>query len=212
MEKEFDFQPAFGYNKLCDIMDTQLRGETTYLYERDYTMDKKIIEEKANSVLEAVKYNGGELDVIAAAETLGFTVGISELPDWDDGFILVDHVMEHIQKLIGLLTDKAIGVNAKRDLQTKRFIIAHEIGHYMLHYNENDGVLYARREDVKGKDAEENDADYFAACLLMPQKYFKKNYYELKNKDLLDDDIVTLLQKYFNTPYESVKRRLAEIE
>lgn len=174
-------------------------------------MDKKIIEEKANAVLETIGYVSGELDVIHVAHILGFTVGISVLPDWDDGFVLADNVKDHIQKLIGLLTDKAIGVNAKRDLQTKRFIIAHEIGHYKLHYNENDGVLYARREDVKGKDAEENYADYVAACLLMPKKHFKERYNELKGKGLLEDDIVTLLQKYFNTPYESVKRRLAEI-
>lgn len=151
------------------------------------------------------------MDVINAAGILGFTVGISALPDWNDGFILVDHVKEHIQKLIGLLTDKAIGVNSERDLQTKRFIIAHEIGHYMLHYNEEDGVLYARREDVKGKDMEENDADFFAACLLMPREYFKRKYEELKGKDLNDDEIITLLQKHFNTPYESVERRMIEI-
>ena len=212
MKKKFDLKLIFGYNKLQEFMDKPVGGETNHLYEEDYTMDKKIIEQKANTVLKTVGYNGGELDVIAVAKALGFIVGISALPDWDDGFILVDKVTEHIKKLIGFLTDKAIGVNADRDLPTKRFIIAHEIGHYMLHYNENDGILYARREGIKGKPAEENDADYFAACLLMPQKYFKKRYDELKGKGLLDDDIFTLLQKDFNTPYESVKRRLKEIE
>ena len=211
MKKEIEIQPIFGYNKIYCSADKQTKGETNYLNEGNYTMDKKIIEGKAAAVLEAIGYNSGELDVINVAHNLGFTVGISALPAWDDGFILVDNVKEHIQRLIGLLTDKAIGVNAERDLQTKRFIIAHEIGHYKLHYNENDGVLYARREDVKGKDAEENDADYFAACLLMPQKHFKERYDELKGKGLLEDDIITLLQKYFNTPYESVKRRLKEI-
>lgn len=81
----------------------------------------------------------------------------------------------------------------------------------MLLYNEEDGVLYARREDVKGKDMEKNDADFFAACLLMPREYFKRKYEELKGKDLNDDEIITLLQKHFNTPYESVERRMIEI-
>ena len=211
MKKEIEIQPIFSYNKLYHYVDKQAKEEINYLYEGNYTMDKKIIEEKVNVVLETIGYNSGEVDVINVANSLGFTVGISALPNWDDGFILVDNVKEHIQKLIGLFTDKAIGVNAERDLQTKRFIIAHEIGHYKLHYNENDGALYARREDVKGKDAEENDADYFGACLLMPKKHFKEKYDGLKNKGLLEDEIVTLLQKYFNTPYESVKRRLVEI-
>lgn len=174
-------------------------------------MEKMIIEQKADALLDKIGYTGGELDVIHAARVLGFVVGISALPKWDDGFILVDHAKERIHELVGVMTDKVIGVNSDRDLQKKRFIIAHEIGHYELHCDKDDGVLYARREDRKGKDAEENDADYFAACLLMPRKYFKEKYDDLKSKGLTEDDIFTLLQKYFNTPYESIERRLIEV-
>lgn len=180
------------------------------LQKKDKIMEKKFIEEKATSILNRIGYNGGALDIFEVAKDLGFTIGNALLPDLDDGFILIDDTKEHIQRITGISTDKVIGVNANRNLQNKLFIIAHELGHYMLHY-QNDGTLYAHRENVKGKPIEENDADYFAACLLMPRKYFKEKYDDFKERGLSYDDTITLLEKHFNVSYESAKRRIKEI-
>ena len=43
-------------------------------------MNKHIIEQKANNLLEYLKYNGDKLDILNAAQTLGFVVGIAALP------------------------------------------------------------------------------------------------------------------------------------
>lgn len=175
-------------------------------------MEKKLIEEKSKELVEMSDNTEGEVDVIKLAQKLGFLVGLTSLPEEEDGFIIVDKDAKAIERLTGLQVDKVIGINPERDLQTKRFIIAHELGHYKLHYEtEASDGMYAHRENKKGKDDKENAADYFAACLLMPHESFKKKYDELKKKKNSQKDIVILLQNYFNVPKESVERRLDEV-
>lgn len=59
-----------------------------------------------------------------------------------------------------------------------RFTIAHELGHYFLHY------LYPERENAVrfsrgGSNRAETEANYFAASLLMPEESFKAAHQEL---------------------------------
>lgn len=110
-----------------------------------------------------------------------------------------------------LYTDatKAIGVNSERSLEKKRFVIAHLLGHYELHYKFGE-ALYAHRE-LSDKGKKEKEADYFARCLLMPVKCFRTEYLDFANKGLTEDDIVTLLQKHFSIPYSEVVKRIEEI-
>lgn len=57
---------------------------------------------------------------------------------------------------------------------------------------------------------EKNDADYLAACLLMPRKSFKKQYEDLSRlKGCVD--IITELQRKFCTSRESIERRILEV-
>lgn len=172
-------------------------------------MNKRNIEQKAIYLLESTKYSSGEVDILTIAQSLGFVVGIAALPSNDNGFILIDHSKKQIYRIIGLPVHKAIGVNVHFDLQTRRFIIAHEIGHYLLHYHDNP---YIRREFLYQVNREEAEADFFASCLLMPQKPFIQRYKELKAKDLSKEDIITLLQKSFNVSEEKVKQRIINIE
>jgi Zn-dependent peptidase ImmA (M78 family) len=176
-------------------------------------MKRKSIEKKSNKLLvENLNNIEGPIDIIELAQRIGFRVGLASLPNEEDGFIIVDNDITTIETLTGITVDKVIGINSKRDLQTKRFIIAHEIGHYILHYEtEESGGMYAHRENRKGKDKKENEADFFAACLLMPKKSFKERYDELKRKDVKKSDIELLLQNYFNVPKESVERRIEEV-
>lgn len=58
-----------------------------------------------------------------------------------------------------------------------RFTIAHEIGHYLLHY-ENAG----RKQKVftrRGSNHAETQANYFAAALIMPVEHFTQAFNEL---------------------------------
>ena len=174
-------------------------------------MEKQMIEEKAMEVLNKGNDKGDSaINIIGIATSLGFVVGNVDLSEGEDGFILVDEKQEEI---LGQDTNKLIGVNADLSEEWKRFIIAHEIVHFILHYNksENKG-LYAHREHRKGKDSIENEADYFAASLLMPADRFKKNYNELKKANLSLEEMIFILAKRFRVTQIMAKRRIEELQ
>lgn len=174
-------------------------------------MDREKIERKAEETLNDVNYAdvADSIDVIEVAKKLGFVVGNAGLSEDVDGFIIVD---ENKGNILGIDTNKLIGVNASKELAWKRFIIAHEIGHYVLHYDkEKDNGMYAHREHKKGKNEIENEADFFAANLLMPRKKFINRYRELKKKDLSMDEIILLLADKFTVTQPMTKRRFKEL-
>jgi len=172
-------------------------------------MNKHNIEQKTNYLLESTKYSSGEVDVLTIAQSLGFIGGLAKLFSNSNGFILIDHSEKQIYRIIGISVDKVIGVNVHLDLQTKRFVIAHEIGHYLLHCYSN---FFARRESLYQVSREETEADFFASCLLMPQKQFIQRYNELKDKELSKEDMITLLQKSFNVPEDKIKQRIITLK
>lgn len=164
-------------------------------------MEKKEIASKVSKLLKDFGYKDGEdirIDICEYANSQNFQVGESKkLPFVEDGFI-------SLKKYI-------IGVNSFRTIEEKRFIVAHELAHYFLHRERLENTIMLR-EHIKGKDEEENDADYFAACFLMPHNSFIKQYNLLKlNNDLTDSDIIDKLQIIFQTPRESIKRRIEEV-
>ncbi len=175
-------------------------------------MDKTDIEKRAVELMKHINYVDDEeaVDVIRIAKMMGFAVGNAMMEEDVDGFIVVDEGKEEI---LDISTDKLIGVNSDRTLEWKRFIIAHEIAHYILHYSrEIDGGMYAHRDHAKGKDTIENDADFFAANLLMPREKFTKKFNELKEKQLELDEIILLLSKKFVVTIETARRRIGELE
>ena len=122
--------------------------------------------------------------------------------------------------------EKYIALNDSITYEERRFTAAHEIGHYHLHYNKRtDSFASVRYKTNKaGKDAEtkyknakdeekddgyyawihEQEADYFAACILMPEGLFKAHY------DLSKEP--SSLAKIFRVPPESVVLRKKELK
>lgn len=107
-------------------MNLQLRGAIMAAFK---------IEKSVLDTLSLAQYTIGNrsVDVIDVAKRLGFVVGNAVLNEEDDGFIVVE---EGKKEIMGIKTDKLIGVNSDRPLEWKRFIIAHELGHYILHFKE----------------------------------------------------------------------------
>lgn len=164
-------------------------------------MEKHTIEKRADRVLQAFGYQDGQdvyVDAVQLARFFGFHVEEKDnLPAADDGSVSVSKDG----------TERFIVVNDFRNIESKRFIIVHELAHYLLHYTGSQ-ELFMHRENTKGKNEEENDADYLAACLLMPKESFYKQYQAL-NKAGLPVDLV--LQQKFRTPIESIRRRVDEV-
>lgn len=171
---------------------------------------KNDIEKKAADTLEKVGYQKTPVpvDVVTVANTLGFAVGNASLTEDVDGFIVVK---EGEKNIFGINTDKLIGINGLRSFAWKRFIVAHELGHYVLHYDEMaDHGIYAHRDHQKGKNTQENEADYFAANLLMPEETFVERYNALP-KELERDQKAILLAAEFVVPKDAVIRRFEEL-
>lgn len=190
-------------------------------------MNKKYIEEKAGSILKQIGCEDRRPDVFDIAESLGFTIGNALLVNQDEGFLLIDDTKKRIWQVTGVFTDRIIGVRVNLDLQEKLFVIACELGHYVLHC-QNGGAFYAHRRNKKNskkmpyalqkalkcessKDEDAYEDAYFARCLLMPRERFKKEYDDFKDKGLSENVIITLLCEHFSVSGENAKIRIKEV-
>ena len=137
------------------------------------------------------------IDVDAIVEAYGIEIKRDQVDEGLSGFI--------VRSAKG---GKAmIGVNRNHHPNRQRFTIAHELGHYLLHENEvvhfdgeRPGFTVHLRDHAssEGKDDLEREANLFAAELLMPARFLRKDVHE-KPIDLFDDPgkaLDTLAKKY----------------
>lgn len=110
-----------------------------------------------------------------------------------------------------------IGINPSESSVRQRFTIAHELGHYELH---NDGdelfvdkgfkVLFRDQNSSKGEIKKEQEANAFAAALLMPEKFIRKEI-ERNSFDLTDEDSMKKLAKTFNVSVPAMTYRISNL-
>lgn len=92
--------------------------------------------------------------------------------------------------------------------QRKRYILAHELGHILLHadldasFTDDDTTLEGYRRGFQEKEA--ND---FAAELLMPEALFKDSCYKKK----FSPDLIRELAEKFNTSLTSIVYRFVDL-
>ena len=103
----------------------------------------------------------------------------------------------------------AMYINDDEEVGRQMFTIAHELGHYFLKHPPNEWGVH--RRDVRyleAKDDSENEADYFAACLLMPEEFIEKQ----KKKFHLTDQDYALLAGMFGVTPSAMRKRLMLLE
>lgn len=112
-----------------------------------------------------------------------------------------------------------IGYNPSESPVRQRFTIAHELGHYELHNNENESALFVDKQfkvefrnqnSSTGEMVYEREANAFAASILMPERILVK---EIKNHhfELSDDDNLQELAKLFNVSVSAMTFRLMNL-
>lgn len=172
-------------------------------------MERKEIEKKADEIIK--QYNVSTeygVDIVQLCKDMGFSIIAIDLDETEDGFIIVN---SELDSLPGFVTNKVIAVNSKRSYEDKRFIIAHELGHYVLK-NDNQNLV-AARDSRHGRDDEENDVDFFAACILMPREAFIRKYKDFSStveKIGKSFDPARWLASQFDVPIKSARRRMKE--
>lgn len=93
----------------------------------------------------------------------------------------------------------------------KRFIIARQFAHSVLHYKI--GSVYLHKENKKvEKGTEEKEASYFAAALLMPRVSFFSKYKKCKQSGLFGNALLFRLGAIYKVPLEIVAFRIEAIE
>lgn len=179
---------------------------------QDYSMsieiDKNRREQLENILESFLKKNKIKLkapvDVFDLATKLGFDVRGAEFKENIDGLIIVDENKEAISEFI---SNKVIVYNCKKNINDKKFIVAHELAHYIYAKikNENKKLILALRDHNVGysNDNEEQEMDYIAAAILVPKDSFKKTYSE--------NSSVSSLADYYKVSEKLAHRRVSEI-
>lgn len=160
---------------------------------------RKLIRKKTDFIVENYIKAGGKIPPVPIKKIIqDHGIYLREEPAEDSlsGFILID---SESNKTI-------IGVNKKHSKTRKRFSMAHELGHYLLHHNEGIHIdqktkIMLRNEDSKkGINYREKEANLFAAEILMPEKLLKGDLSQINNISLLDEnddqELSELAQKY----------------
>lgn len=153
------------------------------------------------------------VDIFKFATELGFDVRAAKLPGEIEGLIIVDESSEKISKF---RTSKVIGYNIKFDLIKNKFIVAHELAHYidekMSPSNQGSKIVVAAREPCGpnySNNADEQRKDYMAAALLIPKEDLLKKI--PKDMSLLDDQFYQKLADYYRVDIRLAKRRVKEV-
>lgn len=145
---------------------------------------RKFIRELAESVLAKHCPSGGPVDVEAIAGEYGIEIKLERVDDDLSGFLYRDDSGHAI-----------IGANRNHHENRRRFTIAHELGHFLLHEAERvhldsrkSGYALQLRSPASatGENVNEREANLFAAEVLMPAKFLERDL-RSSSVDLLDD-------------------------
>lgn len=111
--------------------------------------------------------------------------------------------------------DIIIFTNTCSRLSREIFTLAHEIGHVILHLNEGDSFVDDYNTITeKNIDEKEQEANYFAACLLMPSdelvKFIDLELQDFENTGLSAMDIARIMSE-FNVSFDMALNRLENL-
>ena len=140
--------------------------------------------EAASSILRQQGIEALPVSPFEVAERLGIPVFQWELPHEVSGIFVLN-------------SGKAcIGVNQDHPYVRQRFSVAHELGHFVFH-DKKDLFVDFLEIDIAANAMDENEqkqemvANWFAADLLMPQEWVRKDFREYG-----EDNLTLMAQKY----------------
>ncbi len=156
-------------------------------------------------------------DVLASAGVVRPAVPVTDLIAAQDIQLLYPNLGKEAS---GVLVRKdgstVIGVNRAHAKTRQRFTAAHELGHALLHvgmdvHHDNEFQVNLRSDlSSQGIDPEEIEANYFAACLLMPRSFLEADpmaFYV----DAEDATAVATLARSYGVSAHAMSLRLARL-
>jgi Zn-dependent peptidase ImmA (M78 family) len=127
-----------------------------------------LMRDRARALLASLSIQEPPVDVEAIAKGLDFKVLRSSLPPNLAGVMRIKGTM------------KTIGVNAAHSITKQRFTVAHELGHYVgahedYHATRSETHVEVGPSWASSRTPQEREADEFAAELLMPERFLRKD-------------------------------------
>jgi len=113
--------------------------------------------------------------------------------------------------------NKIILVNKNEELFHQRFVVAHELAHYLFdflgnsQFSDSKIIFVDTYQKDKHETLQEKRANAFAAEIMMPRELFIKQYNIARMTDSNHMFIVMYLSRYFETSIESIERRIVEV-
>lgn len=168
-------------------------------------MIRKKIEQIATQILDEFDVSELPVPIISIAEKIGLKIFNYDLGENISGALVIDN------------GQGIIGINPIESTVRQRFTVAHELGHYILHKNDESlfvdkdfKVLFRNQESSSGEIKREQDANAFAAAILMPQKLLAEI---IKNMsiDLTDESSIKDLAKMFDVSATAMTYRILNL-
>jgi Zn-dependent peptidase ImmA (M78 family) len=167
---------------------------------------RKKIEEKAQQIIDSLFITEIPIPIDRIANELGINIKPYDLGEDISGVLVINN------------GKGTIGLNPTESNVRQRFSIAHELGHFVLHKENNDSLFvdksykihFRNQESSTGEVRMEQEANAFAAAILMPKKELKSKIDELEI-DLTEDAIKRLAQM-FNVSAISMTYRISNLE
>lgn len=170
------------------------------------------IEKEAQLLLDSLKINEIPIQVHELAERTGATVMAFDLGTDISGLL---HIKNGVAN---------IGYNPEEPKLRQRFTIAHELGHFLLHkdekdkiYIDNENYFYPvkfRASNIKLSEKdykEEQEANAFAAALLMPIRLVQRELKDYNGFDMSDGSMITDLAKKFEVSIQAMSYRILNL-
>jgi Zn-dependent peptidase ImmA (M78 family) len=167
---------------------------------------RRKIESQVHELLKAYGITDAPVPVERIAKAQGARIFYKSLDDDMSGFIYRDQ------------TQTVIGVNTHHAPVRQNFTIAHELGHLLLHDQEQlhvDRTFRVRlRSGVssQGTDEAEREANLFAATLLMPNQFLEADLAAEEYLDLLDSELLRALARKYGVSTEALVNRLKNLD
>jgi len=166
---------------------------------------RRKIESMIEELLAGYEITEAPVPVERIAKAKGARIFYQSLEDNVSGFLYRDK------------TQAVIGVNTHHAPARQNFTTAHELGHFLLHEQEQlhiDREFRVRlRDDVSslGTDDDEREANFFAASLLMPKRFLEEDLETEEYFDLLGDDFLSDLSRKYGVSTQAIVNRLKNL-
>lgn len=159
-------------------------------------------------------------DVFKLANEMGFDVRKAKIKSESnkriEGALFVDETLPQVDNFN---TARGIALNYLNDKVTNRFIVAHELSHYILkkyiqdNFDEPVVVREARTAHVLEKERPlyEQIVDYMAAAILIPAKDFMTKMHEAEEQNYSRREFVDKMADYYNVSPEAILKRMEEV-